>query len=309
MALFDAVYGDAYAAVEQVLRQAPLTLRQLRALLGQTLTVDGAMEVEQKLTDGTWPLLQRNADGLYEPTLPVPRAMPLTALELRWLRSLCDDERAPLFLTDAQLTALRDALRDVPPLFEKDEFDRFDSSRGGDAFADPAYREHFHTILRALREGEALSVRYVGSKGKSMALRLTPEKLEYSAKDRRFRLHGYADGVDRTLNLSGIRQIEPDGPAEALPEDLSTLCVEPLIVEIGNERNALARFMLEFSCFKKESTIDPATGTAVAKIWYPVKDETEVLIRILGFGPTVRVTGPKQFVDRIRERIGRQGSL
>ena len=97
------------------------------------------MEAEQKLRDGSWPLLQRDAQGLCESALPPLHARQLTTLELRWLRSLCDDARAPLFLTDAQMNHLRDALADVPPIFEAGEIESFDAIRSGDDFADPNY--------------------------------------------------------------------------------------------------------------------------------------------------------------------------
>ena len=306
MTLFDAIYGDAYAAAEAMLARTPLTVGQLRALLGESLTPDGAMEAEQKLRDGDWPLLQRDEQGLYDSALPPLHARPLTTLELRWLRSLCEDARAPLFLTDAQLNHLRDALADVPPIFEAGEIESFDASRSGDDFADPGYRRRFHTILRALREGQRLWIRYVSFAGRRRMLRLRPEKLEYSAKDRRYRLHGRCGDRHTTLNLARIEAIHMDGPSEEAPPAASNLCAEPLVIRIFNERNALERFMLEFSCFRKETSFDPATGTAVAKLWYPPGDETEVLIRVLGFGPSVQVTSPESFLRRIRARIAMQ---
>lgn len=117
MALFDAVHGDAYAAVERLLAEDSLTSRELRAILGSYLTPDGAMEAEQKMLDGSWPLLEKTGAGSYERSFPPVSPRPLTTLELRWLKSLSLDPRAPLFLTDAALDRLREALTDVPPLF------------------------------------------------------------------------------------------------------------------------------------------------------------------------------------------------
>lgn len=306
MTLFDAVYGDAYAAAEAMLARTALTAGQLRAILGKYLTSDGAMEAEQKLRDGSWPLFQRDEQGLWNSALPPLHSRPLTTLELRWLRSLCEDARAPLFLTDAQLHHLRNALADVPPVFAAGEIESFDASRSGDDFADPAYRRRFHTILRALREGQRLWIRYVSFAGRRRTLRLQPEKLEYSAKDRRYRLHGQCGGRPTTLNLARIEAIHMDGPSTEAPPVAPNLCAEPLVIRILNERNALERFMLEFSCFRKETSFDPETGTAVAKLWYPPGDETEVLIRVLGFGPSIQVTSPEAFLRRIRERIAMQ---
>lgn len=309
MTLFDAVYGDAFAAVERILAQAPVTRGQLRALLGMYMTPDGAMEAGQKLQDGSWPLLKRNGEGLYEGAVPPPADRPFTTLELRWLKSLCEDVRAPLFLTDGQLQHLRETLAEVPPIFDRGQIDSFDASRTGDPFTDPGYRERFHLLLQALREEKGLLIRYVTFAGSFRVMHVYPQRLEYSAKDRRFRLHGQSGGRHTTLNLSRIMTVQPEDAGEAPASGGSALCAEPLVMRILNERNAVERFMLEFSCLRKESAFDPATGTAVAKVWYPVQDETEVLIRVLGFGPMVQVLGPESFIRRIRARIAGQGDL
>lgn len=309
MTRFDAVYGDAFAAVEKVLAAAPLTPEELRTLLGLYMTPDGAAEALKKLTDGRWPLLVKNERGLYESLLPPAWPRPMTTLELRWLKSLSEDARAALFLTDEQLNVLREALGDMPPLFGADEIICFDGSQTGDDFADAAYRRHFHTILRAFREGRTLDIRYVSRAGREGCLHLTPERLEYSARDRCFRLHGESYGRCWILNLARIEAAACGNPAHARPAPACDLCAQPLVIHISNERNALSRFMLEFSCFRKESTIDPQTGMAVARVWYPVKDETEVLIRVLSFGPAIRVTAPEHFVQRIRERVSMQPEI
>ena len=44
-------------------------------------------------------------------------------------------------------------------------------------------------------------------------------------------------------------------------------------------------------------------------IRYDGEDETEVLIRVLSFGPRLRVVAPEAFVDKIRERLERQKRL
>ena len=43
-------------------------------------------------------------------------------------------------------------------------------------------------------------------------------------------------------------------------------------------------------------------------ITYDKNDETEIVIRILSFGPMVKVTMPQSFVDLIKERLISQKS-
>ena len=42
---------------------------------------------------------------------------------------------------------------------------------------------------------------------------------------------------------------------------------------------------------------------------YDRDDETEILIRVLSFGPMLRVTSPESFIDKIRERLVKQRAL
>ena len=42
---------------------------------------------------------------------------------------------------------------------------------------------------------------------------------------------------------------------------------------------------------------------------YDRQDETEMVIRILSFGPVIRVTEPERFASLIKERIERQKEL
>ena len=39
------------------------------------------------------------------------------------------------------------------------------------------------------------------------------------------------------------------------------------------------------------------------KIQVYINDETELVIRILSFGPLVRVLGPENFVDLVKEKL------
>jgi len=79
-------------------------------------------------------------------------------------------------------------------------------------------------------------------------------------------------------------------------------------MELLDERNALERAMLHFSHLERETE---RTGEDKYRITlrYDREDETEILIRILSFGPKLRVVAPDAFVNLIRERIKRQLSL
>ena len=81
-----------------------------------------------------------------------------------------------------------------------------------------------------------------------------------------------------------------------------------MVFELIDERNALERVMLHFSDLEKETVRLDETHYRV-ELWYKQSDETEILIRILSFGPVLRVLEPEAFLGLIRERLKKQKKL
>ncbi len=67
--------------------------------------------------------------------------------------------------------------------------------------------------------------------------------------------------------------------------------------------------MMEFASYEKHTVIDEESGKCTATLWYDLQDETELLIKLLSFGPILNVTGPTRLVDQIRDRITKQYQL
>ena len=77
--------------------------------------------------------------------------------------------------------------------------------------------------------------------------------------------------------------------------------------ELTDQRNALERAMLHFAHFEKQAE-KAGEDRYKVKVTYDKEDETELVIRILSFGPMIKVTFPEDFVDLIRDRLKRQKS-
>ena len=95
------------------------------------------------------------------------------------------------------------------------------------------------------------------------------------------------------------------------PEKESVEKQEPehaqVILELVDRRNALERVLMHFAHFEKQvEKLDEERYRL--SIVYDASDETEMVIRILSFGPLVRVTDPPAFVGLIRERLLKQRS-
>ena len=64
--------------------------------------------------------------------------------------------------------------------------------------------------------------------------------------------------------------------------------------------------MIEFSTYKKQSEYNEETQTCTTKIYYRKMDELEVLIKLLSFGPTIKVLAPDRFVHLLLYRLQKQ---
>ena len=299
--IFSEVYGSYFKAVSAILAKAvegTLTERELTRTVLENAFGESLITIPAKLTDGSWPLL---TEGFGTPLRRAPH-MPLTLLEKQWLKALLLDPRVRLFAPSDE------GLEDVEPLFTPDQFVYFDRYADGDDYADPRYIAHFRTIMQALREQRKLRVRYRGHRGIRHSYVCIPYKLEYSPKDDKFRLITAAGRRPLTINLSRIDSVGLLEPWEENDYRPPREREQTLVMELFDTRNALERAMLHFSDLEKETERIDDRHYRIT-LHYRQGDETEILIRILSFGPVLKVVEPERMVTQIRERLARQTAL
>jgi hypothetical protein len=228
--------------------------------------------------------------------------MPFTILQKRWLKALLTDPRIALFEVDTS------GLEDVEPLFVYDDFIFFDRYADGDPYTDEKYISHFKTILTALKEKRRMHIKYRNRRNALMHGQHIPYKLEYSAKDDKFRLETAGGRYAAYINLARIEEcelLEPYIESELIPPRRRECSVAFMLTD---ERNALDRVMLHFSDYRKETRRIENNRYQVI-LWYEAQDETEMLIRVLSFGPMLRVTAPDSFIGLIKNRLSMQQAL
>ena len=76
---------------------------------------------------------------------------------------------------------------------------------------------------------------------------------------------------------------------------------------LSDERNALERAVLHFAHFEKQ-TSKVGDMRYRLEILYDAEDETELVIRVLSFGPLVKVVEPQSFAALVIERLKMQKS-
>lgn len=295
--LFSEIYGSYFHAVSAILTEASaggLTAERLTELVREKAFAESTLVIPAALRDGSWPLLDRDL----KPVLAHPPSMPLTTLQKRWLKALLLDRRIALF---APSTA---GLEDVEPLYRPETFVLFDQYADGDPYEDENYIRCFRTVLRAIREQRMLRVRFHDHSGRRHAITCAPYRLEYSEKDDKFRLLSAGNRRRYIVNLSRVQActLLEAAPGRFHPPRKH---LQELELLLHDERNGLERVLLHFSHFEKETRrLDQRLYQI--KLRYDRADETELLIRILSFGPVLEVRSPPAFADLVRDRVFRQ---
>ena len=136
-------------------------------------------------------------------------------------------------------------------------------------------------------------------------MNILADSLEYSEKDDKFRIITRDSGM-AVINVGRIISCERyEGTrVRAMKRNPKT---KKLVFDVKDERNALERTMLHFAHFEKQTE---RTGDDLYRVtlFYDKDDETEMVIRILSFGPKIRVIEPENFINLIKDRLKRQKS-
>jgi hypothetical protein len=315
MELFSEVYGCYFTVVSRILNAAEngLTKGEIEKSASSDGFCDSAFHLLPALFSGEWNLLYEK-DKTYYSRLKSAAKRPLTALEKSWLKALTADPRIKLFLDESQSEELQRSLADIEPLFSNDDFHVFDKHSDGDDYNDVGYAERFKVIMQAIGEKKPLIIEYDSPKGGRTKRQYHPYKLCYSARDDKFRLQcaAFKKKLQRvTLNLARITGVQiAENQFDVFPQTdalfQEPFRSEPVVIEVSKERNALERCMLQFASFERQTEYDKERGVYTCKIWYDAADETELLIRVLSFGPVVKVVSPQGFLNQVKARIKRQ---
>ena len=301
--IFHEIYGSYYNVVAAVLSEAVrngrVDRKRIRDIAAEKGFSESGIRILDALSDGAWPFLLEDGST---PLKKVP-SMPLTDLQKGWLNAVVLDPRVRLFLPESDAKA--PLFPDVRPLYDPEFFAFFDRYEDGDPYEDPAYRERFRLILLGLQEKRYLRIRFVGKSGPHDGLYI-PDKLEYSPKDDKFRLLARREsGLSYIINLGRIESVQIGDRVSEEFDQTKEPVRKTVLLELVNERNALERAMIHFSDLQKETVRLDQTRYQIT-LHYREEDETEILIRILSFGPKLQVKAPEAFIFLIRERLEKQ---
>ena len=298
--IFSELYSAYYNTVASILAHimdGEHSERELQKIVSERAFGESALTVLPALKSGKWQLVHTDMTT----ALAHKPSMPLTSLQKQWLKAISLDPRIQLFGVEFP------DLSDVEPLFTSEDYYVYDKYSDGDPFEDEEYQRQFRVILEAIHNGSQIKFEMINRHGKVMFVRCRPKRLEYSEKDDKFRVVTSGWRSVATVNLSKIRACMPYTGEKLSEGEAREVITDTVTVKVTDERNAMERFMLHFAHFEKQAEkIDDSTY--VVKIKYAHDDETELLIRVLSFGPMVEVLEPDSFRNLIIERLKKQKS-
>lgn len=300
--IFSELYGAYYNTVAIILTEAiahPINNDTLGNLIQKYAFSESIWTIPDAIKEERWQLIK--PDG----TTPITNEpnMPLTTLQKSWLKAIAYDPRIKLF---------GDYGFDYPeiePLFLPTDYIVFDKYSDGDNYTDERYISNFRLILDAIKNQYPLKIENLNRKDNPKSQVVLPEYLEYSEKDDKFRLISAGNRFGSTINLGRIISCKRyEKEFEITPGKRNPSRSRSVIFELRDERNALERVLLHFAHFEK--TAERIEGDRYSiTIHYDKEDETELVIRILSFGPMIKVMAPAHFIDLIKHRLIHQKKL
>ena len=308
--LFSEIYSAYYNTVASIIARAQkgeLDSDSIYKIVHESAFPESYLTIGSALETGKWPLIKKD----YSTNICNIPTMPLSVLQEQWLKAILADKRFKLFVDDEIKARLETDLYGVEPLFTEKDFYLYDKYEDGDPYDDENYVQNFKTVLKAVHQNKKVNVEYTGRFGQTKRFIFLPCKIEYSQKDDKFRCLSKIKNRHAILNIARIKncEIADESKSEEISEfDLPYNDRTTVTLEIYDDRKAMERMMLAFAHFEK-SAIQLDENTYRLTLNYDTFDETELVVRVLSFGPMVKVIEPQSFVKLIQERIESQINL
>ena len=341
-------YYNAVAEILKRASERPVTRQEVREIVEERAFSESILAIEPALFEGQWQLLcpDGTAPLMRGPNLPLTllekRWLKAILLDPRVRLFDCElkglEEVEPLFLPDD--IHIFDKYADGDPYDNEKYIQNFrtimdaiaarcplridvENRRGMSTHikAIPEYMEYsekddkFRLITSGCRYGRTINLARI------LSCRPCPlqdeDAVVAACGKRNGEAHTGSNGK-RSGDLCGTSResagaVVCGGREREVPEDngKKRMCppqTESLVFELFDGRNALERALLHFAHFEKEAERLEQRRYRV-RIHYSREDETELVIRVLSFGPFLRVTEPARFIGLIRERLKRQREL
>lgn len=232
-------------------------------------------------------------------------AIPLSEIEIRWLKTIISDEKIHYFLSEKEIMAMRLLLAemaiDIKPFLMNvvNCYDRYKFSPKKE------WKEGtvLVPVLDAIGKNHTVKIKYVSNRKNIVSGDYKPILVEYSKRDNCFK--GYFLSCKRkeglkVYNLAQCISVEDTGEQfDAIElknyfDAYRERQMDKIEFEFDDKRNMADRVLTEFSPWKKCCEFDSQSGVYHLTVYYQKQDGKELALRVLGFGANIRILDPDQ---------------
>lgn len=234
--------------------------------------------------------------------------LPLTVLEVRWLKSIIRDPNIHCFFNSKQIEFINAFLEEAYPDVKSlpSEYLIFYDRYIVDQLEKDRERLYLYMLVEAIRNEKLVCVTYKTNSGNLKSKIYKPIVVEYSKRNNRFQAQLQACDNNRydSVNLSQIHYIEIKEEfdyAQTL-KDYETHRKNkehPVVIQFYDVRNMADRILTEFSPWRKFCSYDPEKNMYTLTLYYNEDEELDLVVRLMGYGGNIH------FVDK-DHRIARE---
>ena len=264
--------------------------------------------------------------------------LPITKVECRWLLMVLNSPLSKIFIEGKQIDALKKAMQSAPfhttpfPIEKINYFDQYnkkecerrlnpENEMVSQLYHSQEELQFLKMIYQAMIDETEIEITYKTWKKIEKVTICAPAWLEYSRRDDIFRVW-CVDGekeriqkvnVNRILVIKNLadRKYSLKVEQERI-QNIQDKSMQKLEVEFYEEaKNIPDRILTEFSVWRKRCVYDIKTRKYKMELYYSILDEKEILIRLMSYGPHVKITASDDnFVySEIKRRIEQQKKL
>ena len=247
--------------------------------------------------------------------------LPLTTLEIRWIKTILSDERIVCFFSERQLDFIKVYMNteypEITP-FPVNNLVNFDKHIPIDSMEKLAEQSLITTLIKAINQQMLVDITYVTRYGKEIVGEFKPIVIEFSKRNNKFQAQMQSCENNRfySINLSQIISltIVPDEFEyfETLQnyEKHRELNERSVDIQFYDVRNTADRILTEFSPWKKYCEYDRETKIYTLHLFYQKDEELDLVVRLMGYGGNIHFVNKEHSIAReILRRYEKQRSI